>query len=103
MIRNRKLKKMSGNAFMTEDWTRIFDRRANIKVFRLRIVGRNEKEAGGIFVINTGRIHETPRAGWLESVGQLSNLKRTEIIRQRNEVVFFQEIDHFLLATLIRF
>ena len=89
MLRDGKLEKMSWNAFVSEDRPRIFNCRANIEVLRLRIVGRNEKETGGIFVVNARRIHETTGAGWLERFRQLSNLKRTEIIRQRDKSVVF--------------
>ena len=88
---------------MPENRPRIFDRRANVKILRLRIVGRNEKEAGRIFVVNAGRIHETAGAGRLERFRQLPNLKRPEIIGHRDELLFLQEIDHLLLAAFVRF
>src|SRR6266481_7032483 len=94
---------MSGNTFMPKDWSWIFNRRTNIKILRFRIVGGNEKESGWILVINTGRIHKTARAGRLKSFGQLSNLKRPEIVRQRYKIVFLQEADHFCFAAFIRF
>ena len=84
MIRDRELQKMSWDSFMTKDRPRIFDRRANIKVFRLRIIGRKEKKPGRIFVVNAGRIHETTRAGWFKGIRQLPNLKWAEIIGQRD-------------------
>ena len=80
MIRDRELQEMPGNSFMPENRARIFDRGADVKVLRLRIVGRNEIETGRVLVVNTGRIHETAGAGRLERVRQLSNLKRAEII-----------------------
>ena len=94
---------MSGHTFVSEDWPRIFNCRANIKVFRLRIVGRNEKESGRILIVNARRIHETAGTGWLERFWQLSNLKRAEIIGHCHEVVFLHELDHLLLATLVSF
>src|SRR5437879_6276198 len=94
---------MSWNTFVSENRSWIFDCRANIKILRFRIVGGNEKESGWILVVNTGRIHEPPRAGWLESLGQLSNLKWTEIARQRHKIVFLQEADHFCFAAFVRF
>src|SRR5260370_13364628 len=103
MVRDRELEKMPGNAFVTEDWARVFNRRANVKVFRLRIVSRNEIKTGRVLIVNTGWIHETAGTGWFECFRQLSNLKRAQIIRQGHEVVFLQKTDHFLLATLIRF
>src|SRR6266498_4285810 len=94
---------MPGNAFMPKDRSWIFNRRANIKILRFRIVGGNEKESGWILVVNTGRIHETAGAGWFERLGQLSNLKRSEIVRQRYKIVFLQKANHFCFAAFIRF
>ena len=94
---------MAGNTFVTKDWPRIFNRCANIKIFRFPIVGRNEIETGRVFVVNAGRIHEAARAGWLKSFGQLPNLKRAKIIRQRHEIMLLQEADHFCLAAFVRF
>src|SRR2546429_7616943 len=94
---------MSGNTFMPEDRSWIFNRRTNIKILRFRIVGGNEKESGWVLVIKTGGIHETARAGRLKSFGQLSNLKRPEIVRQGYKIVFLQEADHFCFAAFIRF
>src|SRR5437667_12363792 len=94
---------MSRDSFVSEDWPRIFDRRANVKVLRLRIVSRNEIEAGRVFVVNTGRIHETARTRRLERFWQLPNLKRAEIIGQTDKIFLFQEIDHLLLAAYVRF
>ena len=103
MIRDRELEKMSGNAFVSENRTRIFDCRANVKILRFRIVGRDEIEAGRILVVNAGRIHEAARAGRLERFRQLPNLKRPEIIRQGDKIVFLQEADHFCFAAFVRF
>src|SRR6266436_2181619 len=93
---------MSGNSFVSEDWSGIFNCGANIKILRLRVVGRNEKESGWVLVIHTGRIHETARAGRLKGFWQLPNLKRAEIFRQGHKIVFPQETDHFCLATFVR-
>src|SRR5207253_96202 len=87
MIGDRKLHEMTGDSFVTQNWPRIFDRRANVKILRLRIVSRNEIETGRILVVNTGRIHETAGTGRLERFGQLPNLKSTEIIGDRDEFV----------------
>src|ERR1700745_410728 len=103
MIGDRELKKMSGNTFVPKNRSWIFNRRANIKILRFRIVGGNEKESGWVLVINTGGIHETARAGRLKGFGQLSNLKRREIVRQGYKIVFLQEADHFCFAAFIRF
>src|ERR671931_2190226 len=94
---------MSGNPFVPEDRSWVFNRCAKIEIPRFRVVGGNEKESRWILVVNTGRVHETARAGWFESLGQLPNLKRPEIVRQRHKVVFLQEADHFCFATFIRF
>src|SRR5437773_12141007 len=81
---------MSWNTFVSEDRPRIFNRRADVKVLRLRIVSRDEKETGRVFIVNTGRIHETARAGRFERFRQLANLKRTEVIRQSHKTVLFR-------------
>ena len=94
---------MSGNSFVPKDRPRVFNRRANVKVLRLRIVRRNEKETRRIFVINAGRIHETTRTGWLERLRQLPNLKWAKIIGHCHEIVFPHELDHLLLATFVSF
>src|SRR5205823_6622597 len=83
---------MSGNAFVPKNGSWIFNRRANIKILRFRIIGGNEKESGWVLVVNTGRIHETARAGRLKSFGQLSNLKRPEIVRQGYQIVFLKKL-----------
>src|SRR5438045_9740044 len=75
MVRDRELHEVAGNSFMTKHRSRIFNRRANVKVLRLRIVGRNEIETGRIFVINTGRIHEAAGTRRLERFGELPDLE----------------------------
>src|SRR5436189_4271892 len=94
---------MSGNTFMPENRSWVFDCRANIKILRLRIVGGSEKESGWVLVVNTRRIHETARAGPLKGFWQSPNLKRPETLRQRYKIVFLQEIDHCCFAAFIRF
>src|ERR1043166_2264847 len=103
MVRDRELHEMARNAFMAEDRPWVFDRRANIKILRLQIVSRNKKETAWVLVVNTGRIHEPARAGRFERVGQLSNLKRPEIIGNRHDLMFPQEIDHLGLAAFVSF
>src|SRR5436190_19872344 len=88
---------------MPEDWSWIFNRCANIKILRIGIVGGNEKEPRWIFVVNTGRIHETTRAGRLKRFGQLSNFKRPKIVRQGDKIVFLQEADHFSFTAFVGF
>src|SRR5215472_11649355 len=94
---------MPGNSFVSEDRPGIFDRRAYVKILRFGVVGRNEKEAGWIFVVYSWRIHETARAGRLKRVRQLSDLERPKIIRQTDKIVFLQKANHFCLATFVRF
>src|SRR5437879_1138991 len=103
VVRDRELQEMSRNTFMSEDGPRVLDRGANIKVLRLRIVRRDEIKTGRVLVVNAGRIHETAGVGWLECFRQLPNLKRAEVIGQRYQIVFLQEIDHLLLATFVGF
>ena len=88
---------------MPQYWAWVLDCRAQIKVFRLRVVGRNEKETGRVFIVNTGRIHKTAGTGRLECLRQLSNLKLAKIIRDGDDLMRLQKIDHLLLAALIRF
>ena len=88
---------------MTKDRARIFDRRANIKIPALRIVGGNEIEAARVFVVNTGRVHESARAGRLERCGQLANFKPSQIWRKRDQVILFQVSNHLGFATFISF
>src|SRR5439155_15457686 len=102
MIGNRELQEVPGNAFMSEDRSWIFDRRANIKIPRLRVVSRDEIETGRVFVVNARGIHEPTRPRRLERFPQLPDLKRTEIIWQANETIFLQEINHLGLAAFIR-
>src|SRR5258708_34586126 len=103
MICNRELEKMSGDTFVSEDWPRIFNCCANIKILRVRIIRRNEKETCRILVVNAGWIHEAPRAGRLKRFGQLSNLEWPKVIGQRDKVVLLQEVDHSRLSAFVRF
>src|SRR3954468_9333627 len=88
---------------MAENWSGIFDRRADVEIFRFRIVGWDEVKAGRIFVVNAGWIHETARARRLECFGQVSNFKFAKTIRQTNELMILEKFDHLRLPTLIRF
>src|SRR4029077_7042774 len=80
VVGDRELEEMSGDSLVPENWPRIFDRRPNVKVLRIRVVCRDEIESGRILVINARRIHEAARAGWLEGFGQLPDLKFPEVI-----------------------
>src|SRR5260370_31022172 len=101
MIGDRELQKMSGNTFVTEDWSRLFDRGSDVKVFRLRIVSGNEIETGRILVVNSGRIHKAARAGRFERFRQLPNLNCAEVIGDCNELMFLQEINNFRLSAFV--
>src|SRR6266487_5443118 len=94
---------MSRNSFVPEYRSRLFDRCANVKILRLWIVSRNEIKTGWVFVVNARWIHKTSGAGRLKRIVQLPNLKPAEIIGQRDQMVFLQEIDNLLFATLVRF
>src|SRR5205807_1332639 len=91
MIRDRELHEMAGNSFMAEDRARVFDRGADVEIFRLGAVSRDEVKARRILVVNAGRIHETAGTGWLESFGQLPDLEAAQIIGQRHELTPLQE------------
>src|ERR1051326_2100894 len=101
MVRDRELHEVAGNAFVAENRSRVFDRRADVKVLRLRVVGRNEKEPRRIFIVNAWWVHEAAGTGRLERFGQLPNLETPEIIWDRDEFVFLQECDHLFFATFI--
>src|SRR4051794_11615227 len=103
VIRDGDLKKMSGNSFMSQDRPGIFNRRADVEILRLRIVGGNQIETGRVFIVKAGRIHETAWTRWLERLRQLSNLKLPEVFRQPNELPIFQELDHLRFAIFVSF
>ena len=88
---------------MPQDRSRIFDGGADVEVLRLRIVGRNEIEAGRVLVVNSGRIHEAAGTSRLERFRQLPDLKWAEIIRQGDELMLLQKINHLLFAAFIGF
>ena len=103
MIRDRQLHEVTRNSFVTQDRPRIFDRRANVKILRLRIVSWDEKETHRVFVVNAGWIHETAGAGRLKRVRQLPNLKWPEIIGNRDQIVFLEKINHLGLPAFVSF
>ena len=78
---------MSWDSLMAQNRSRIFDRSTDIKILRCRVVGWDEIKSCWIFVVNTRRIHEATGAGWLERFWQLPDLKRAEIIGQRDELM----------------
>src|SRR5262249_29485741 len=81
MVRDRQLHEVPGNSFVAQNRPRVLDRRADVKILRLRIVSWDEEETARVLVVNAGRIHETTRTRWLERLRQLADLKRPEIIR----------------------
>ena len=103
MVGDRELQEVSGNAFVAENRARVFDGRADVEVFALRIVSGNEIETTRIFVVNAGRIHETAGAGGLERLRQLSNFKSTQICRQCDQMILFQKTDHLGFAAFVGF
>src|SRR5437588_5710969 len=102
MIRDRELHEVSWDAFVAKDRPWIFDRGAQVKILRLRIVGGNEKETGRVLIINTRWIHETTRASRLECFRQLPNFKLSEVVRQSDKLMRLQKIDHLLLPAFVR-
>src|SRR5207245_5761129 len=101
MIRDRQLHKVARNSFVAQNRPRIFDRRADVKILGVGVVSQNKKESHRVFVINAGGIHETARTRRLERVRQLSNLKWSEVIRDGDELMFLQEIDHLSLTIFV--
>src|SRR5438094_6223701 len=97
MVCDRELEKMAGNTLMPKDWSRVFNRGADIKIFRLRIVSRNEEETARILIVNTGGINETAGTRWFKCFWKLPNLERAKLTGQLPELVFVQKADLFLL------
>src|SRR5215469_9951814 len=102
VIRNRYLQEMSGNALMAQDGARIFDRRANVEVVALRVIGWDEIETARILVIDTGRIHEAAGRGRLERFGKLADFEGTDIRGDRDQPVRLQEVDDLREPRLVR-
>src|SRR5437870_12171502 len=94
MVRDRKLEEVAGYSLVTEDRSGIFYRRANIEVFALRVVRRNEIETTIVFIIDAGWIHEAAGAGWLEGFGKLANLKPAQVGRHSDQPIGLQKIYH---------
>src|SRR4030095_8997595 len=93
---------MTRDTFMPENGPRVLYCGADVKVFALRIVSRDEIKTARVFVIDAGRVHETTRTGGLEGFWKLPDIKRADVIRNRDQPIRFQEVDHFLLTTFIR-
>src|SRR5260370_22733034 len=101
MVRDRDLKKMSGNAFVSEDGTRIFDGSANVEVPAVRVVGRDEVKTAVVGIEDSWRIHETAGTGRLERLRKLANEKRPDVIGNRDQAFVFEELHHLLFTALI--
>src|SRR5258708_7278250 len=86
---------------MPEDRTWVLDGRANVEVVALRVVGRDEEETAIVGVVDARRVHESPRTGRLECLGELPDLERTEIRRQGHQILCLEKIDHLLLAAFV--
>src|SRR4030095_12640483 len=93
---------MTRDTFMPENGPRVLYCGADVKVFALRIVSRDEVKTARVFVIDAGRVHETTGTGGLEGFWKLPDIKRSDVIRNRDQPIRFQEVDHFLLTTFVR-
>src|SRR5258705_3182195 len=102
MVRYRKLEEVARYPLVAEDGSGIFYGCANVEVFALRVVSRNEIEATIVLIVNAGRIHEAPGTGWLKRLGQLANLKAAELCRHGYQIILLQEGHHFSQTTLVR-
>src|SRR5207248_6053899 len=98
VIGDRELQEVAGDSFVTQDRSWVFDGRANVEILALRIVSRDEIKTRRVLVVNARRIHEAAGTRRLERFGQLANFKAAKIRRQRDQLVLFQETDHFGLA-----
>src|SRR2546430_248838 len=101
MIGDGELQEVAGDAFVTENGARVFDGGADIEIFALWVVGRDEVEAARIPVVLARRIHEAAGTGRFESLWKLADVERAEIGRKRDEVVFTQEANHLGLSSLV--
>src|SRR4051794_30365248 len=102
MIRDRQLEEMAGNAFVTEDWSRVFDGGADVKVAALRIVGGNEIKSGRIGIVDPGWVHESTGARRLERFGQLTDLEAAHVRRYRHQTIRAQEVSELLESHFVR-
>src|SRR5206468_8281245 len=102
MIGDRELQEMSGYPLVTEDGTLVLDRRANVEVAALRIVGGDEEEARGARVVDAGRIHEATGTRRLEGFRQLANLESPDVRRNRHEAVCAEKVGDLLQTRLVR-
>src|SRR5262249_53306433 len=100
-IGNRDLQKMPRDALMTENWARIFDCGANVKILALGIVGRYEKESAAVCIVYARRVHEPAGAGRLEGFLKLADRKLSEVCRQRDKLAVTQKLNHFCFAAFV--
>src|SRR5438034_2270686 len=103
MIGDRELKEMSRDSFVSEDWPRVFDRRADVEVSTLWVVRRDEVKAGRVAVVDPRRVHESAGARGFERLGQLPDLEPSHVTGDRDEMVGFEKIRDLGETDLIRF
>src|SRR5262249_54149307 len=92
---------MSGNTFVAQDWSWIFDGCSNVEILARRVVRGDKVKTSLVLVVNTRSVHETARTCRFECLRQLTNFKSTEVRRQSNQFIGFQKVDHLRLATLV--
>src|SRR4030095_1124384 len=92
---------MARYTFVHENGAWVFNSRSDVEVLALGVVSGNEVKTARVFVIDAGRVHKTTRTGWLEGFRKLPDIKRTEVIRNRNQPMRLQEVDHFFLTTFV--
>src|SRR6266542_3505003 len=103
MVRYRKLEEVARDSLVAENRSGILYSRANVEVFALRVVSRNEIEATVVLIVNAGRIHEASGTGRLECFGKLANFKTAQISRQSNKPIGLQKIYHLGLTAFVSF
>ncbi len=101
VVGDGELQEVTRNPLVPEDGPRVFDGGANVEVGAARIVRGNEIETAGVPVIHPGRVHEPAGTCRLERFRKLPDGKSPQVLRQRDQVVFLEKVDHLLLATLI--
>ena len=87
---------------MAEDRPRVLDGGADVEVAALRVVRGDEEEAARVLVVDARRVHEAAGARRLEGLGQLADLERPDVRRDRDELIRLQEVDHLPLTRLVR-
>src|ERR1700690_2081149 len=87
VIGDRNLQKMPGNTLVAEDRARILNCCSNIEVAALGVVRRDVVEARRVPIVEPGWIHEATRRGRFERLGELADLKRTDVSGDRNQLM----------------